>query len=305
MRAVDLRINIEVGGVPAWISAGVFLPVRPAQPSAVLFCFPGGGVTRAYFDMQGETRFSFVRIMTDLGHVCACFDHPGCGGSSVPEEGFALSADAVAAAGAAAARQVISMLETGDRLPALPRFRRIGVGHSMGAMVVALQQAEEQLYDGAALLCFSTRGLPEVLTEQECLVADQPVRLEADYQRLARARFGTAFPKVSAVRADSAAGRAVAQVQGAMPACCAIRSMLPGNIAEEARRISVPLFLAAGERDMTGPPHAIPAAFPNCDDMHLTVVRGAGHHPFVADGVPFLYARLAEWLAAQANRADA
>jgi pimeloyl-ACP methyl ester carboxylesterase len=56
------------------------------------------------------------------------------------------------------------------------------------------------------------------------------------------------------------------------------------------------LFLAAGDRDLTGPPHAIPSAFTGCNDLRLVVVPGAGHHPFVTAGAPRLYACLAEWI---------
>jgi pimeloyl-ACP methyl ester carboxylesterase len=301
LRRIPVRVETEIMGAPGWVAADVFAPEADvAIKPAVLFCFPGGGVTRDYYDIQGDSRNSFARALTGLGFVCATFDHPGCGGSSVPADGFALDAASVAAAGAAAVRYVAARLRDGlldASLPALGAFAHIGVGHSMGAMIVCVQQAALPLYHAAALLCFTTRGLPEALNEEEQAAAGQPSRTSADYARLARARFGVPFPTIASPRSESATAVALAGVQGALTATCALQSMLPGNIAQEAGSITIPLFLAAGDRDLTGPPHAIPASFTACNDLRLVVVQGAGHHPFVTAGAPHLFKTLAGWAA--------
>jgi pimeloyl-ACP methyl ester carboxylesterase len=300
VRRIPIRVETDVGDAPGWISGDVFLP----DPGAVLrmvilFCFPGGGVTRGYFDISGEKTFSFARAMTDRGFVCVTFDHPGTGESFVPDDGFALDAASIAAAGARAVRQVAEKLRRGELDPAVAAMDHcvhIGVGHSMGAMIVTLQQSFCPLYDAAVLLCFTTRGLPEVLTEEERAVGDLTRRSPSDFARLARARFGEPFPMIEAARGDSPAARALASVTGALAATAAIQSMLPGNVAMEAASLTTKLFLAAGDRDLTGPPHAIPCAFSRCNDLSLVVVPGAGHHPFVTAGAPRLYECLAEWI---------
>jgi pimeloyl-ACP methyl ester carboxylesterase len=203
-----------------------------------------------------------------------------------------------------AVSQVAADVRYGRVSPALPplnAFRSVGVGHSMGAMIVTLQQAGAAVYDAVALLCFTTRGLPEVLSEEERAVAAQPARGAADYARLAQARFGEPFPQiVQPARGESAAVAALARVQGRLAAVCAMQSMLPGNVAAEAAALTVPVLLAAGDRDLAGPPHDIPAAFTGSNDVRLVVVPRCGHHPFVVAGAARLYACLANWLSGAA-----
>jgi pimeloyl-ACP methyl ester carboxylesterase len=163
-------------------------------------------------------------------------------------------------------------------------------------MIVTLQQSFGPLYDAAVLLCFTTRGLPGVLTEEERAIAGSAQGSASEFSRLAQARFREPFPTITPVRGDSPAARALASVAGALAATSAMQSMLPGNVAREAASLTIKLFLAAGDRDLTGPPHAIPAAFSSCNDLRLVVVPGAGHHPFVTEGAPRLYACLAEWI---------
>jgi len=237
--------------------------------------------------------------MTDFGFVCATFDHLGTGESFVPDDGFALDAASIADAGAQAVRYVVEKLRGGELDPAVTPMGdclHIGIGHSMGAMIVILQQSGGPLYDGAVLLCFTTRGLPEVLTAEENTVAVSAQMSKAEFSRLAQARFAEPFPMIAPARGDSSAARALATVSGALAATAAMQSMLPGNVARQAASLSSKVFLAAGDRDLTGPPHAIPAAFSGCNDLRLVVVPGAGHHPFVTAGAPRLYACLAEWI---------
>jgi len=277
-----------VGDEAGWISGNVFTPdVGTSIRRVVLFCFPGDG------------KFSFARAMTARGFTCVTLDHPGTGESFVPADGFGLDAAAIAVSGAAAMKSVAQDLRAGrvdSSLPPMDGFACVGVGHSMGAMIVTMQQAAAPLYDGAALLCFTTRGLPEVLTADEQAVAMRPARGPADFAQLAQARFGEPFPDIAPVGGESAASRALAAVAGRLAATAAMQSMLPGNVAREAASLTVPLFLSAGERDLTGPPHAIPAAFSGCNDLRLVVVPGAGHHPFVTEGAPRLYQSLADWI---------
>ena len=76
----------------------------------------------------------------------------------------------------------------------------------------------------------------------------------------------------------------------------ALQAMTPGNIAPELGQIDVPVMLAVGERDMTGPPHNIPANFTACRDLCLHVVPTSGHHIFLAATAPQFYERAERWL---------
>jgi len=265
----------------------------------VLFCFGGGGVTRDYFDMRGEPAFSFGRAMAARGMLVISIDHPGVGGSFIPRDGFEATAIAIAREEAKLVSMLLRRLAEGTLHPALPTLddiTPIGVGHSMGAMLVALQQSIIPQYAALALLCFATRGLPEALSETEKAAASFPDGGRAACADLAKARFGGPFVAVVPPRAGSPSAEAVGAVQAPLPAVAAMQSMLPGNIAPEAATITVPLFLAAGDRDLTGPPHTIPASFRACHDITLLVVADAGHHVFVAAAAPALYSRFAQWV---------
>ncbi len=96
---------------------------------------------------------------------------------------------------------------------------------------------------------------------------------------------------------DTPAGRALRAVHDHVVSVIGAQAMTPGNVAAELATIDVPVFLAAGDRDMTGPPHLLPADYPACRDLTLFVVETSGHHVFVAPGAAQLYRRTAHWLA--------
>jgi pimeloyl-ACP methyl ester carboxylesterase len=144
------------------------------------------------------------------------------------------------------------------------------------------------------LLGFSTRGLPEVLTDEEKAMAAREVRSDADYRRLAQARFGAGLADINTRMGGSAA---LAEAAGPLLTVSAMQSMLPGNIARQAAAIDVPVFLAVGDRDIAGRPERIPAAFSAAPDVRLHVMKNAGHHPFVAASAGAFYAALADWVA--------
>jgi pimeloyl-ACP methyl ester carboxylesterase len=75
----------------------------------------------------------------------------------------------------------------------------------------------------------------------------------------------------------------------------AFMSMLPGNVAPEAAQIDVPLFLALGERDIAGPTHQIPAAFPKSRDLSLHILPETGHSHFLFPARTGLFNRLGGW----------
>jgi pimeloyl-ACP methyl ester carboxylesterase len=292
--AQQIRIAVALAEAgSATIAATLFVPASPlpAKPIA-LFCFPGGGMARRYFDLD---QASFAAAMAARGFITATFDHPGIGESTTTIEGFALTADIIAEAGAQAGRALQQQLQNGTaapHLPPLPNLTILGVGHSMGGMIVTMQQAAYRPYAALALLGFSTHGLPGVLTPPEREIAARATRTATDYATLARLRFGTPLPVIPA-RANGAA--ALTEASAPLLAVSALQSMLPGNIAPQAAAIDVPVFLAVGDRDIAGPPETIPAAFTSAPGVKLYVMPDAGHHPFIAPSAPLLYAELAAW----------
>jgi hypothetical protein len=64
----------------------------------------------------------------------------------------------------------------------------------------------------------------------------------------------------------------------------------------------VPIFLGIGERDITGPPHEVPASFPASRDVTLYVQPGAGHSHFAFPSCELLFERIAGWASRHAGR---
>jgi len=78
----------------------------------------------------------------------------------------------------------------------------------------------------------------------------------------------------------------------------ALFSMLPGCAAPWAAEVRVPVFLGIGDRDITGPPHEIPASFPQSRDVTLYVLPGTGHSHFAHPTCVGLFERVGRWLEA-------
>lgn len=296
------RLTVRVGNATDQLDAGaaniaatIFLPHAMTANPTIIFCFPGGGMTQRYFDLDGS---SFAIAMAERGMVTVAFDHPGIGESTVWADPFQLTARRVAEIEAQAVRVVAAKIRKGaahHNMPALTKFTMIGVGHSMGAMLVALQQSADRPYAALALLGFSTRGLPEVLTPAEQEQAKSMIREDACYVALARQRFGdTALAEIPARRDGSAA---LTAASAPLLTVAAMQSMLPGNIEPEAASIDVPLLLAVGDRDITGRPEAIAPRFSSARDIRMLVLEDTGHHPFIGRSAFRLYDELAEWAA--------
>jgi hypothetical protein len=271
---------------------------RPqGAPSAVLFCFPGGGLDRRWFDLAAPGR-SFARAMTARGFAVVTIDSLGWAESSRPRDGFALVPEVIAAANAQAVEALAAEL--------WPELPRIGVGHSLGALLTVVQQAEHESFDALVLLGASTRGLRVVLSDEELAYADRPEAARAELVRLARKRSGGEawFELPAAARAgalfnggaDPAALAAMRAIACDVVSVAALFSMIPGSSAPWAERVRVPVFLGVGERDITGPPHELPAAFPATRDLVLHVQPGASHSHFAFPSCEGLFERIARFV---------
>jgi pimeloyl-ACP methyl ester carboxylesterase len=277
------------------LAVDVHRPER--EPTAALFCLPGGGLDRRWFDLAAEGR-SFARALTARGFAVATLDSLGWAESSRPRDGFALVPEVVAAANAQAAEALAAGLPAG-----LPR---IGVGHSLGALLTIVQQAEHESFDALVLLGATTRGLRVVLSDEELAYADRPEAARAELVRLARKRSGDDgwFELPAAARAgaifdggaDPAALAAMRAIGCEVVSVLALFSMIPGCSAPWAERVRVPVFLGVGERDITGPPHELPAAFPASPDVTLHVQPVAGHSHFAFATCEGLFERVAAFV---------
>lgn len=317
------------------VDAGVTLPgegpltiavevVAPAQPKPVaLVCLPGGAMKRRYFDLKpparaggGELRvdaedsYSFVEQMARRGFVSVLIDPLGVGESSRPADSYALTADVLARANANAAKVALDSIRNGSAINSLapiPKVVSAGVGHSMGALLTIVQQAGHRQHAGIAVLGFSTRGLPEYLMGEARELAQDPAAARREVVRLARATFREDYPWIGRTAegstlyaSRSAEPQGVEAIKAArerLLPVTAFQSMLPGNVAPEAARIDVPVFVALGEHDMAGPPLEAPKAFVASPAVTFKLLPGAGHSHFLFASRVELFDALAQWAA--------
>ncbi len=321
MEVIDLKLDSGItlaGEVSVQVAASVWLPEVPLAASALLLCLPGGNMNRHYFDLQpedGDESFSFAAQMCARGFIVAALDHLGLGDSTKPEDGWQLTAEVLVQANANATTQLLTRLRSGELradVPAVPGLRSIGVGHSMGAMLTVLQQHAAQQHQAIVVLGFSTRGLPEYLPPALKEITD-PVAARPQLVEHARKMFGKPYPVIHRGGGNGGAGnggnadlfgsrkadpRGVAALKQATDCVLpvpAVLSMLPNNVGAEAARITCPVFLGIGERDMVGAPHQVPAAFSASFDVTLQILPETGHSHFLFPARSQLFDRLGVW----------
>jgi pimeloyl-ACP methyl ester carboxylesterase len=314
--SLDLQFDVSVGlpgDVPSRMAATLWLPQQPAAAPRIWCCLPGGNMNRGYYDLRppdapDDDSYSFATQMTARGDLVAAFDYLGIGGSTRPEDGYLLTPDRLTAANAQAVGALLLQLRAGQLggVPALPVLPAIGVGHSMGAMMTVLLQAQARPYDAVVLLGFSTRGLPEYLSADVRELAQDVPTVRARLVELSKTMFPVPYPVIrssgngaelyGSAKAEPAGVAALKRATEHVLAVPAFLSMLPGNVAPEAAQIDVPLFLGLGERDMAGPTHQIPAAFPASGDVTLQILPETGHSHFLFPTREHLFARLAHWI---------
>lgn len=291
------------------LAATVVYETPPAlgERPIVCWCLPGGGMSRRYFDLEvpaGLGNYSMAAHLARKGLVAVTLDPPGVGESDAPDDGYALTPEAVADVDAAAMASLADGLAAGTLAPGLPPIgaRSIGLGHSAGALLTVYQQARHATHDGLALLGFAGGGLPSHLTDAERRFANDPAGARGAVAELAAARFGEPLPMGSTATSTllvrgtppEAAMQAIAASASAMLTLVGLTSMIPGASAEEMTAIDVPVLVAVGEHDITGDPQRIPAQLPH-GEVTLFVLPGAGHNHNIAENREVLWDRVAEW----------
>lgn len=308
-------LRIDVGAVaPAGcreLEIDVFPPAQPGgrgggAPVAV-FCFPGGGMSRRYFDLA-VPGYSFAAFLRHRGYLVVLVDHPGVGGSDTPADGWTLTVPTVADVNAAAVSATLDALAAGavgSWGPTVPAAV-VGVGHSAGAMVVIHQQARARSFDAIGLFGWAGRGLPEQLDDDDrALVAGGNGSLGEGVVSGARRRFATPFVELARGSSAQLIARtmpddvhaALVAARSPLLAVVGYTSLLPGSSARAAAEVTVPVFVGVGERDIATGHRQIPAEFPSSRDVTLFVLPGAGHNQNVETNREALWERLAGWIA--------
>jgi len=305
---------------PLQQAAAVFLPEQSENVKAVLICLPGGSYDKTYWNMEvpGHRGYSFARHLTEQGFVVVALDHLGIGESADPQMVGQVDAALLATGDAAVTAQIRTAVKQGSLAPQLPpqNVPFIGIGHSMGAGIATIVQAETSAYDAVALLGWAAEidvhdktsdELAEIVKNDETSLATLAARLDqseteyrlatatpshAAYTDLPREGFHGLFylPDVppEVIAADAA-------VASRVPTRAAAETITPGFIRQYARKIDVPIFLALGEVDVTPAPYAEPAHYPSSHDITLFVLAGSAHCHNFAGTRTVLWNRLASW----------
>ncbi|HEY1990265.1 MAG TPA: alpha/beta hydrolase [Acidimicrobiales bacterium] len=310
MRKLTLTVDVT-GRAPEGchqVVADLFVPTAIDPGAALWCCVPGGGMNRAYFDLDvptGAGDYSMARFAADRGQVVLSIDPPGIGASDVPDDGYQLTPGSLAGTLDHVVAEVRRRLAEGalDGVPPTSGGATVGIGHSAGALLVACQQGRSRPYDAVALLGFSNRGLPSVLTPDEAAFTDRPDALAAKLAGLVRARFGDPLPWLGNPSTGiDAASLLPAPVQAAVDRAgdrllglVGMTALIPGSIQPELARIDAPTLVAIGDHDIAGTIGALPSQLPACHDLTLLTLAGTGHNHNWADSRLALWDRLVGW----------
>jgi pimeloyl-ACP methyl ester carboxylesterase len=304
---------IDDTGASGYLAARVLVPERPTPTTAILVCVPGAGYTREYFDF-GIEGYSFAAAATAAGHVVVALDNLGTGESFRPADGDSVTLAAMARANAHVTRRLVREAQEGILAPGLPPLERpsvVGIGHSLGACLVLLQQAAEHSFDGIAVLGFSNRPLAGIYEpherEHELTAAERrdwaiehiPPKIWGvtwdampPYFDIPRAGFHGLFYCEDTPAALIEADTALATVT---PRVAAIEVITPHVSAAAAAAVTAPVFLAFGAVDLSPDPLGEVATYPAAPDITLIRLERSAHcHNFAPDRQR-LWRRLIAW----------
>jgi pimeloyl-ACP methyl ester carboxylesterase len=279
--------------------------VESARPGNgyVLYCVPGGGFSRHYFDLE-LPGWSMAEHLAGHGFTVVCIDHPGVGESPAPDDPWTLTPSVVADADAAAVRELQQQLGG----------IAIGVGHSMGGMLTVTMHARHDLYAAVALLGYAhtddyeRSAVGAQLSDDERSVLGEPAAIDERLVSLARQRFSDALfepgPRgpgestllLGGMTVPEDARAAMRRASSPLLACCGLASMLKCTV-DDVRDITVPTFVAFGEHDIAGNARSTASALAKCRDITIFELTGAGHNHNVAPNRVVLWDRLAWWAA--------
>jgi alpha-beta hydrolase superfamily lysophospholipase len=278
----------------------------------VVFCFPGGGMSRRYFDLA-VPQYSMAAHLASFGFVVVTVDHPGVGDSDVPDDPWVLTPERVADIDAVAVRDVLGRLRSGV-LPGLPPGNPtlvVGSGHSAGALLVIHQQARHAIFGAVSLLGWAGHGLPQHLDEHERGLAGGGPLTEEILVAATRRRHGDALAELPrgssswlvANEMPKPVHTALVAARSPLLSVVGLASMIPGGAAGPAAEIDVPVFLGVGENDIATDPLRIPAEFPASPAVTLYVLPQAGHNHNVEPNRRDLWDRMAGWISSIAPTA--
>lgn len=310
-RKVELLVDVTdvVGsGERLYTAATVYVPDQlPVDPVSI-FAWPGGGYSRRYFDLHlpGRAGYSQAEHHASRGTVLVTCDHLGAGGSTIPRS--SLDNRDLASANAATARYVMSRLREGtldSQLPAMPGLAAVGLGHSYGALLLTLLQADDPLFSGVGLLgwsgikpvipCDPAHPLLAVMSDRRIAGLDHPYRAAFHWDDVPDSIVAEDLDGYPYRPGGAPVPQWAARCTPGGPNAAVGRPPRGVSVTIEASRIDVPVLIGLGERDIAPDPWVEPAAYRASRDVTLFVVPAMAHAHNFAGTRNLLWDRIFEW----------
>jgi pimeloyl-ACP methyl ester carboxylesterase len=294
------RLNINVTAVNGHgdfqLCASHYKPQVKSR-NAILFCLPGGGASAEFFDLSPD--YNFANRMTAFGYDVITMDHPGTATNPLPKDHPFLmprqSADYIHSAMTAITQR-----------PHLKSKTLIGVGHSMGGMMISLIHGRHTCFKAIALLGSSAGGLEWGLSEDEKAYIDKPEELERDLEKLTLGKFKQEFivnpgggPSGKSITFGGETPeltQRLREISCELYSAGGMMSMTRGSFQKEVEAMDVPLFFAFGDHDIGIPPIEAQKAYVNATSTELLVLDNTGHNSLAFSSISTLCIRMNDWL---------
>jgi len=299
-RQLEVSKRFDVSGLHQ-VSYTAYLPAAEilGDEVCVLFCLPGGTLSRAYFDLRSDNnnKHSFAQAMAEHGYIVICIDHPGVGDSDIPDNAYDLTIDLVAAVDACLVENIKTQLNNGSFDTAykpMQKLKSIGVGHSMGGFITVEIQSTFNSYDALILLGSGFSGHLAMLGDEEKSFANGGQALiRKNAVQLLKKRHGEPLPKVHNALFEQPL---IKDVRTVLLGSIGLLTMIPGSIDDELLNIDVPIFFGFGDDDIGSVPQQVTAKLTQCSDMTVVIFPDTGHNHFAFETTDYQFEHIGRWL---------
>jgi pimeloyl-ACP methyl ester carboxylesterase len=308
MGPISIRFNVT-NGLPAGVTDGRNITIAAwlfwpddltllGKRPVTMTLLNGGSYDKRYFHVQlpGRSGYSAAEHLAARGNIVLLTDHLGVGESSRLASQKKGTRQIAALANKLAVSQFYDRLTAGELHPLLPSIRdfaKFGGGHSMGGMQTIVQQAEYPIYDAVMILGYTAVGVHLTMGGKRLRAADLiPPGESPDYSANDRAPMHEIFHWEDVPQDVVAADDALAVET---PAGIGMDSIRTRIVANDAARITVPVYICLGERDVSPNPHAEPAYYRNSMDIMLHILPKSGHCQNFAGTRHQMWDRMHHW----------